>query len=353
MVISTGDEKIPEKALLEWALARSESKGPEWIRDIARTIKAWYGHSEIVPIHTSGSTGPPKLIHLHKKEMIASARLTASRFGLQPGMKCLNCLPSRYIAGMMMIVRALVIKMDVYCTEPKIAPGIPSDVKIDFAAFTPMQLSASIQKNQQAINNIRTIIVGGAPVTNELLLQLQDIHANCFATYGMTETITHVAVSPLNGPGDPGIFEALDGVSFSEQSGNLCIHADHLKSPIFTRDVIELLDEFHFKWLGRSDFIINKGGIKINPLQIENVLRPAIHDRFIVSGITNKKSGQDLVLIIESDPYIDEKRELIEDRIQNLPKLQRPARVIFVPELLETKTGKIKRNADLYTESST
>jgi len=353
MTFYIDDNQIEESDLLLWANETLIGNGAEWIRDLASTIVSWHDKSAFINIKTSGSTGKPKTIRLSKLQMEQSALKTGLHFNLKKGMMTFNCLPCQYIAGKMMVIRALVLDLDQLCVEPKIKLDFKVGRSIDFAAMTPLQVETSLNNNRRDIVKIRKLIIGGAPIMPNLMDQIQEISTECYATYGMTETITHIAIARVNGPKASSIFTALDRVTFELSNGNLVILADHLDNPIVTTDHVKLICNISFEWLGRSDNVINKGGVKLHPEVIEKKLRKFIEHRFIVTGIENSSTGHDIALVIESPKYGPGKLEELSNSIQSLEKLERPKRIIFIESFQETPTGKIKRNIKWYTSSST
>ena len=343
-----GNDIIEHDKLYAWARHISEDNSSQWIKDIAEFLLDWGNDSSILVVKTSGSTGKPKNIELSKDAMRRSALLTKEQFKLKKGRTSLNCLPSAFIAGKMMIVRALVIGMNQVCIQPKLELKWNNRHSLDFAAFTPLQFSRTFKQNPQAIKDIHIIILGGAPVSRRIKDMIGNLKNKVFATYGMTETITHVAVQALNGPDRSEYFTGLKGIRFNQKGGNLVIHAPHLKDSIITNDQVNIINQLHFEWLGRSDNIINRGGVKLNPEVIEDKLSNVIKQRLIIVGAEDEDLGNKLVLVIEN-PFGNADFILeINEQIQILKKLERPDHLIVVDELKETSTGKIIRDLELY-----
>lgn len=340
---------INQFELQDWAHDVGLSHQFSWIREIAQVITSWFDNQTHIRVATSGSTGIPKIIEHSKNSMKLSAQLTARRFGLTEGMTSLNCLPAQYIAGKMMLIRALVLGIDQICIEPKLVLRSKFDDKLDFVAMTPMQLSATLDNHPQLISQIRILILGGGPIMKNLNDKIQLLETQCFATYGMTETITHIATRPINGKHRTEIFKAVDNVRFEIEKGNLVIHAAHLDStPIRTSDQVILNDDQHFSWLGRADNVINTGGIKVHPEQVEERLQDVIEERYIITSAPDDLSGQRVILIIESEGFNDDKMNFLQKYFLTLSKIERPKNILFVGKFLETHTGKIKRDLHLY-----
>ena len=343
-----GKELIEGAKLHSWALDARNKKLPDWQLEIAYSVCTWFDDNPFVLMKTSGSTGKPKEIRLSKKSMVQSCKKTAQAFGLSAGMTFLNCLPVRYIAGHMMVIRAIVLGADEYCVEPKLCLSNNLPSKLDFVAMTPLQVKHTLNVNPSVIDKMDNVIIGGAPISTRLQKRLQNIRAKCYLTYGMTETITHVAIQKINGPDKNSFFEALPGVKFSELDGRLKIMADHLSQPIFTNDNVELIDNTRFRWIGRKDNVINKGGVKIQPEYLEAKLAHAIKDRFIFTSVEDRNFGQDLVMVIESRKYKKEEMTELNDVLIKLDKLEIPSKIIFIDKFAETTTGKVKRDINLY-----
>ncbi len=307
-------------------------------------------HSEVV-VQTSGSTGTPKNIALKKEHMMNSAEATGQYFGLVDGDAALLCLPCSGIAGKMMLVRAMVLGLELDYVNPSSTPLAVSNKTYDFSAMVPLQ----VEKSLEQLSQIDALIIGGAPVSSGLRQKLQSVSTRSYETYGMTETITHVAVKPISNSKskDPKIqetiFTALPNISFSQDSrGCLVIDAPKiLDDKITTNDIVELINTTQFSWLGRYDSIINSGGIKLIPEHIEQKLTPIISSRFFVAGIPDKTLGQKLVLVIEAGPH--DRPKLLEQikSIDGLNKFEVPKEIFFLPTFIETANGKVQRTSTM------
>lgn len=346
-------EQIPFSDLIDWSLdVANDQERPKWVNALATTILEWHNDKNIILIKTSGSTGTPKRISLEKSRIKSSALKTATRFDLIRGMTSLNCLPTQYIAGKLMVIRALITGMNQICIEPKLALDIPMNTGIDFTAMTPMQIESTLGREPNSFNQIKSVIIGGSPIPLQLFPTLISLNTRCFATYGMTETITHIAVSEIRDNHQPLIYEALEGVSFETKGGSLVIYADHLQDVIYTNDVVELLDEHRFIWKGRKDHVINRGGVKVNPETVEERLQPFCPYSLLLAGVEEERSGQVPVLFIETDASWKFSEDF-SHALSALPKLWGPVRTYLVPRFQRTPTGKIIRDANLYLAQST
>lgn len=306
--------------------------GNPFEEDLGNLILQWFDENDFVLLTTSGTTGAPKEIELNKEHMIASAKATAAFFEVFEKTKALLCLPTRYIAGKMMFVRALILGWELDFVEPTSSPldGITKDY--DFCAMVPLQVENSLDN----LHRIEKIIVGGARISSQLHNKLEGIDTSIYETYGMTETITHIAVKKLGEV----TFTVLPHVSISADSrGCLLITAPEITDePVQTNDIVDIIDDKHFVWKGRIDNVVNSGGVKLFPEQIEERLAHYIPYRFFIIGKEDEVLGEKVVLVIESAPYT-----LKDEVFESLSKYEKPKEIQFVPEFEETPTGKILR----------
>ena len=262
----------------------------------------WVNDDAFVYVKTSGSTGSPKQIKLEKQHMVNSAMATGSFFNLKSGDSALLCLPTEFIAGKMMLVRAMVLGLKLDYVAPNSKPLENNSKVYDFSAMIPLQLENSITH----IKSIKKLIVGGAKISSHLIGKVQDKSTAVFVTYGMTETITHIAVKEIHNAQQIAseTFKALPDVTFkTDQRNCLVIHAPSIATEkVVTNDLVNLISATEFEWLGRFDSIINSGGIKLIPEKIEAKLAAIIKERFFVAGIPDEKLGEKLVLVIEGKP---------------------------------------------------
>ncbi|MCD4696642.1 MAG: AMP-binding protein [Bacteroidales bacterium] len=319
---------------------------PVWERTLFQFLQEWFSARPDISTKTSGSTGYPRIIRVSKEKMISSARLTLQYFNLKEKDKALLCLPVDFIAGKMMVVRSLVAGLNLYPVEPKGNPLPGKSEKYDFAAMTPMQVY-NILRSENGIlklNNIKKLIVGGGEVYPDLLQKIKQLSNQVFHTYGMTETITHVAVRRINGPASMESYKALPGVTFeTDDRGCLVIGAIHLGGEkIITNDLVELISETEFIFSGRFDNVINSGGIKVSPEKIEMLLAPFLQKRFIVGGIPDERLGNKLVIIVESENPDELHLENILGQV-NLDNFEKPKMLVTIPRFPETPSGKIIR----------
>jgi O-succinylbenzoic acid--CoA ligase len=269
-----------------------------------------------------------------------SAKKTIHFFDLPKGIKALNCLSLETIAGKMMLVRSFVGNWELKILEPRSNPLKNSDESFDFVALVPLQLERILLDTPEKIKNIKTIIVGGAPVTNNLINLLKNHEISVYQTFGMTETVSHIALRKIGFQTEE-FYQTVDGVEVSEKNGNLVIHYPEMFSKsLFTNDCVEIHSNKQFKWLGRSDFVINSGGVKLNPEKIEQKLAEYIPFPFFITSVNDERLGQKLGLIIERNLYfIPEKQKLK----ALLDKFEIPKVYLNVDEFERTISGKINR----------
>ncbi|WP_236970101.1 AMP-binding protein [Membranihabitans marinus] len=320
-------------------LSRSKS-----IQDTALVdfIEMWFDDEDSFWGQTSGSTGIPKKMKIAKADCRASAMATLTYFSLKEGQTALLSMPAQYIAGRMMVVRAIVGGLNLLTTTVSSCPILPNRT-LDLTAFTPHQFSNMISTGQFPIpHTMSVVLLGGAPVSRELIDQIPKSSANIYETFGMTETYSHVAIKAIY-PSSQSYFEAVPGVNFTVVDQRLKIHAPHINQPdLLTNDRVDLLSDTRFVWIGRFDFVINSGGVKLSPEVLEDKLNPYIEEPFYFYGAPDQTLGQRLVLVMESKENFDMKN-LKNILYEHLSKLERPKEIIFVSRMIFTKSGKLDR----------
>lgn len=309
-------------------------------------LEEWLNEKSYVIGHTSGSTGEPKEIRLNKEDMRASARITNEFLGIDSHSVLFICLSVSYIAGKMMVVRALEAGAELFLGEVVSRPlRERPGMKIDLAAMVPMQVEECLKYPEEklVLAEIRQLLVGGAPVSPELERGLKDIPTACYATYGMTETVSHVALRRMN---EEENYFALGKVTFStDKRGCLIIRTPHLLAGEFiTNDLVELIDERHFKWLGRYDNVINSGGVKFFPEMIEAKIAACISRRYFITARPDERLGQRIVLVLEGKPQEEvEKMQLFHELRLRLTPYEMPKEILYLPYFFETTSGKMIR----------
>ncbi|MBC8603569.1 AMP-binding protein [Parabacteroides acidifaciens] len=314
--------------------------------DLDLFLSEWHNDSPVLEVQTSGSTGTPKRITVRKEQMENSARLTCDYLGLRQGDKALLCMPLRYIAGKMMVVRSLVAGLDLLVREPSGHPMQDVETPLRFAAMIPLQVYNTLQVPEERERLCRTdiLIVGGGSIDRELEKEIQALPNQVYSTYGMTETLSHIALRRLNGPDASPYYTPFPSVSLSLSADNtLVINAPLVTDEtLVTNDVAELLPDGRFRILGRKDNIINSGGIKIQIESIEEALRPVISVNFAITSVPDPKFGEAVVLLIEET---ERARKSLADALETIPKYQRPKHVLQVEAIPLTGSGKIDRAA--------
>ncbi|MBS3992601.1 MAG: AMP-binding protein [Bacteroidetes bacterium] len=312
---------------------------------IYRFLKDWFNCDVFLTVQTSGSTGIPKLIQLKKGSMVQSALATADYFQLHAGTKALLCMSADYIAGKMMLVRALTLGWELDVVEPVANPLLQLNKQYDFCAMVPLQVQSSLNE----LYKVKKIIVGGGELSQKLMDKIQQSSTQVFATYGMTETITHVAVQALN-QGSTNYFKCLPGVKVvTDSRGCLKIMAPRIsENEIVTNDLAELISDTKFRWLGRIDNVINSGGVKLLPETIESKIIKLLEHPYFIAAEKDVKFGEKVILVIESKPYNELQINKLKQELQTvLSKFEMPKSIYFIDKFLETATKKIQRRQTL------
>ncbi len=320
-----------------------ENKSPEWKLDVYRFILDFISDSEYISQQTSGSTGAPKTIQLSKQALLKSAENTIEFFNLRKNQTAVLCLPVKYIAGKMMIVRAFQAKMNLILIEPASLPDFSDLGKIDFCAMVPMQAAKLLEQNKWP--DIKTLILGGAETNPVLTDKLQAVETTVFETYGMAETCSHIALKRINGKFPQSVFTALPGISLStDERECLVIDASYLPEKILTGDRVEMVAQNQFKWLGRIDNLINSGGIKIQPEILEKKITEILKKTCVILGKPDEMLGQKVVLIIET-MVPDDPNQILAKLAPFIDKKMLPKTIHFLNEFPRNKSFKIDRAA--------
>lgn len=311
-------------------------EGEDFEKPVGDFLLDWFDGKPFIEMQTSGTTGTPKLISISKQAMVESALATGDFFGLRPGDKALHCLPVKYVAGKMMLVRAMILGLDLEFVAPNSHPLDHVDMDFDFVAMVPLQAQNSLTE----LKRVKKMIVGGAAINKNLEKELLKLPTQVYETYGMTETITHIAARKLGEKA----FTVLPGVTISYDDRNcLVIHAPRISDDVIvTNDLVELLNENQFIFMGRVDNVINSGGIKLIPEQIEEKLSHQLTQRFFIASKPDAELGEKVILVIEGEAF-----DLAEGVYKALDKYEKPKEVLFVPKFKETATGKIMRKESL------
>ena len=337
------------KSYFSKLLLSQESSHDQAYISAAKFINEWRTGKQSFAQETSGSTGKPKTIHISRAQMIASAQRTAKTLNLEKNISALLCINPEFIGGKMMLVRAIEFDWNLTLVPPSSNPEeyLEEDQKFSFAALVPLQLERMLttDKGRKQLNNIESIIVGGAPISAELEKEIQSLSTQIFSTYGMTETVSHIALKPMNGMNKSDHFTVLDGILVETDYRNcLRIKADvTLNEWIQTNDVVELKGR-QFKWLGRADFVINSGGIKIHLDQLENQLSQLLATEVVLLKKTHPQLGETYVaaIVSKNDSTIETLKSVIES---SLTKYYKPNELFLIDALPRTASGKTDRIA--------
>lgn len=333
-----------------------ESLSPqtEFEEKVISFLKEWQSDSTKVPVQTSGSTGIPKVFEIEKSKMLNSARMTCNFLNLKEGDTALLCLPVEYISGKMMVVRALERKLKLSVATPSAKPVQNLDVTIDFCAMSPLQVENSLHK----IHFIKNLIIGGAQVSqslkNKISQSLKDknTETTVYETYGMSETLSHIALKQIY-PVSEEYFSVFKGIEIAlDERRCLKISAPALHPEILqTNDLVELKDDRHFKFLGRIDNVINSGGLKIHPEELESLLHRYIPREAAFLGVNDEKLGQKLVLVIEGEQNKDltsQLDEALKETEKTFSKNHLPKTIHFIPVFPRIPNGKLNRKELLH-----
>lgn len=337
--------------------------------DLQAFLAEWHDPSPFLEVQTSGSTGTPKRMRVRKDQMLNSARLTCDYLGLKKGDKALLCMPLRYIAGKMMVVRSLYAGLDLEVREPSGHPLADwGDTPLRFAAMIPLQVynTLRVPEERKRLEQTDILIIGGGAIDAALEQEIRQMPNTVYSTYGMTETLSHVALRRLNGPEASPYYHPFPSVALSLSPENtLVIDAPLVcDERLVTNDVARIQPDGSFAIIGRKDNIINSGGIKIQIEEVEERLRPYLDRPYAITSVPDPRLGETVVLLLASKlrgtiPQTYEVRylkamrhdtsnlrgEVLTEAIDRLPKYLRPRHVIEVSEIPQTGSGKIDRAA--------
>lgn len=313
-------------------------------------LAEWHNDNDRIFVHTSGSTGKPKPMMVEKRRMLNSARITCDFLGLKPGDTALLCMSLDYIAGKMMVVRSLQRGLQLTCVNPSSHPladeNLPS---FTFAAMVPMQVynTLKVPRERERLMHIRHLIIGGGAISDELAQMIKPLPNAVWSTYGMTETLSHIALRRLNGPDASLWYTPFDGVEVSLNAEGCLVIAAPLvcEKPLATHDIAELSTDARtgktrFRIKGRKDNVICSGGIKIQIEEVEEALRHYLSDPFMIVKKQDAMLGEMAVLLTEGKNLT-----LVEEKCRNtLPPYWVPRMFLHIDHLPLTETGKPKRS---------
>lgn len=301
----------------------------------------WIDSKNDIVLKTSGSTGTPKLMLYSKQALVNSALATGNHFNLKVGDRALHCLSADFVAGKMMLVRAMILglELDVVLPNGNVLEG--NDRLYDFAAMVPLQASNTMGQMDQ----IKTLLIGGAAPSSALLEQLQTKATDSFVTYGMTETLTHIASRSIKSK--HAAYHLLPGVKITQDNRQcLTIEAPHITDKtIITNDLVDLKSDTSFTLLGRVDNVINSAGVKIIPELVEQKISTLIDCTFFIGSIKDERLGEKVVLVLEKKK--NDQEEILALIKNELTPFETPKRVLFLDTFIYTENGKLKRKETL------
>lgn len=312
--------------------------------DLYLFLNEWFSDSPFITVHTSGSTGKPKKLIVRKEQMMQSARLTCEYLNLQPGDTALLCMNLRYIGAMMVVVRSLVAGLNLIVRP---ASGHPlADIKgaLTFVAMVPLQVYNTLQipEEKERLRQTDILIIGGGAIDEALETEIRNLPGAVYSTYGMTETLSHIALRRLNGLSASNRYYPFSSIQLSLSSENtLVIDAPLVcDETLQTNDIARIYPDGSFIILGRKDNVINSGGIKIQAEEIERALRPIIPVPFVITSVPDKRLGQAVTLLMTGSVCVNE----VECKLQNLlASYYQPKYIWIVDQIPQTENGKIDR----------
>ena len=333
---------------------------PSYAQEALQFCHQWVQGVESFVQHTSGSTGTPKPIEISRKQMQESAHMTISALGLKAGDKALVCLGANYIAGKMMLVRAMEAGMDLIIVQPSSLPLRGVSDPVDFMAVVPLQLKSMLDEEQpqllEQLNRMKAIIVGGGAVSSELEKSIYSkLKSPVYSTYGMTESVSHIALRRLNTEKASELYQVLPGIEVkTDRRGCLMVRGAVTRHHwLTTNDMVKMEGQKYFRWLGRADNVINSGGLKIHTELLEKELESGIqllgrYRQFFVAGLPDEMLGERVTLFVEGEHPPSEKMERFYAWTrERFPFYKQPREVFFCSKFLLTSTGKLRRKASI------
>lgn len=346
-------KKVYYQELIDAPLEKNWRDGYE--KDTLQFIRSWLKGRQEFTVPTSGSTGLPKDIKISRYVMVKSAEMTGDVLNLRAGYSALACINTGYIGGKMMLVRALTLGMHLTIVSPSSNPfeSFETAVPFDFIAVVPLQLETLVENNSylELLNQAKAVIVGGAPVNDRLMKRLQKVEAPVYATYGMTETVSHIALKKLNGPDKAKNFTAFEEVVIGQDKrGCLTIRSVLTGGKtIITNDRVKIINSQEFRWLGRIDNVVNTGGIKVQLEELESSVQEILtglgrNENLVIAAVDDARLGQKLILLLEGEKKQDDR--LLAQMKKEL-SYSSPREIKWIPEFSRTSTGKINRGLTL------
>lgn len=315
------------------------------LRELGVFLRQWFDQDEFIDQQTSGSTGQPKLIRISKTHMRNSAALTIEFFGLKSGQTALLCMSPAYIGGRIMVVRALLAGMNLLVIRPEDNPLKGLEAEIDFAAMVPFQFARALSESPERFGRIRKLILGGASIAPAIEASAQVLETEIWHTYGMSETVSHIALRKVNGVGRENRFRPLRGINLStDHRGCLCIEAPMLTDKhLITNDLVGLYPDNSFEILGRADNVIISAGVKIHPEIVEQRLADLVEGPLAVVPMPDPEAGAIAVVVLEGRLTPRQLYSFWKAAEFRLPAQELPRRIITLERLPLTGSGKPDR----------
>jgi O-succinylbenzoic acid--CoA ligase len=313
------------------------------IDKLDKFIQEWNNTEDFIIAKSSGSTGKPKELKLKKEYLKASALMTGTFFNFEQHQTILLSLSIDTIGGKMIVIRALIYKMHLIVVEPTKNPLIEINLHIDFVSMVPYQLNSILIDTPSKLKLVKTILLGGAPVSYKLIEKIKSYKTAFFESFGMTETMSHIALKNLKD--ETNYFNTLNEIQVSANSDNqLIIRAEKLGlSELITTDEVNIISPTSFEWIGRTDFAINSGGLKFHPEILEKKLEQHIAFPFFIHKETDLQLGEKIVLCIENMLDDNQRNELYRIFNNVLDKYEIPKIIYCVPTFSYTNSKKINR----------
>ncbi|MFD2034812.1 AMP-binding protein [Belliella marina] len=315
--------------------------------------KDWLNGKQEFDMQTSGSTGLPKKLTLYRSQMEISAAATKAFFKIEKGVSLLVCINTEMIGGKMMLVRGLCWHADIHLCLLESNPfnQISPKLNIGFCAMVPLQVEACLAEDfsSKILSKIGVLIIGGAPASDSLMQKIKSNGINAFQTYGMTETVSHIALAKIDG--QELRYQTLPNVTIgTDEEKRLWIEAPMAKEKrLQTNDLVEIVGDGIFRWIGRADFTINSGGIKIQAELLEAEISKYVASVFgniayFLFGQEDEKLGQKMVLFLEtSASQKHQAQKLLGILKDKMKKYHSPKEVFLIEEFVKTTSGKINR----------
>ena len=351
---------VEEQVRVPYAALRQEQwrklQLPSYAVEVLQFASAWCQSEAHFTLYSSGTTGSPKPLLLHRSQLEASAGMGMDFFRIPVALPLLLCLSVRHIAGIMQVVRALSYGHSLHVLQVKrrALQGLQAGRRYGLVSVVPLQLhEASKNGYLSRLEQCHTVLVGGAPLFPSTEKELASLQTYIYHSYGMSETAAHVALRRLHTPTRP-YFEAMSGVHLSRSEAG-CLE---IKSPttqyrsIHTRDLVEMQGRGRFIWLGRADTVINSGGIKLHLDELDRQIcdlwlqahGTAEASSCFAFGVPDEALGERLVWFVEQAPSQEVQTRFVSS-LQTLPSHHAPKSLHIVSPFVLTASGKIDKRA--------